>query len=135
MGAKRRVVIIDDEPAFAETLTKMVKSLGFEVTVSTDARSSYTFELKTSDVVFVDVREPNEYNLGRVPGAMPLPRGTIENRAESSLPRDRPLVLYCGGGSRSALAADTLQQMGWTDVRSMAGGFRSWVENGGEVEG
>ncbi|MEQ1520767.1 MAG: response regulator [Aestuariivirga sp.] len=59
MGAKRRVVIIDDEPAFAETLTKMVKSLGFEVTVSTDARSSYTFELKTSDVVFVDVLMPN----------------------------------------------------------------------------
>lgn len=59
VGAKRRVVIIDDEPAFAETLTKMVKSLGFDVTVSTDARSSYTFELKTSDVVFVDVLMPN----------------------------------------------------------------------------
>jgi rhodanese-related sulfurtransferase len=86
------------------------------------------------DVVFVDVREPNEYNLGRVPGALPLPRGTIENRAESSLPRDKPLILYCGGGSRSALAADTLQQMGWTDVRSMSGGFRGWVESDGEVE-
>ena len=59
MGVKRRVVIIDDEPAFAEALTKMVKSLGFDVTVSTDARSSYTFELKTSDVVFVDVLMPN----------------------------------------------------------------------------
>lgn len=59
MGAKRRVVIIDDEAAFAETLTKMVKGLGFEVTVSTDARSSYTFELKSSDIVFVDVLMPN----------------------------------------------------------------------------
>jgi DNA-binding NtrC family response regulator len=59
VGAKRRVVIIDDEVSFAETLTKMVKSLGFDVTVSTDARSSYTFELKTSDVVFVDVLMPN----------------------------------------------------------------------------
>jgi CheY-like chemotaxis protein len=59
MGAKRRVVIIDDEPAFAETLTKMVKSLGFEVTVSTDARSSYTFALENTDVVFVDVLMPN----------------------------------------------------------------------------
>lgn len=59
VGAKRRVVIIDDEAAFAETLTKMVKSLGFDATVSTDARSSYTFELKTSDVVFVDVLMPN----------------------------------------------------------------------------
>ena len=59
MGAKRRVVIIDDEPAFAEALTKMVKSLGFEVTVSTDARSSYTFALENSDFVFVDVLMPN----------------------------------------------------------------------------
>jgi two-component system, OmpR family, response regulator ArlR len=59
MGAKRRIVIIDDEPAFAETLTKMVKSLGYDVTVSTDARSSYTFELKSSDIVFVDVLMPN----------------------------------------------------------------------------
>jgi DNA-binding NtrC family response regulator len=59
MGAKRRVVIIDDEAAFAETLTKMVKGLGFDVTVSTDARSSYTFELKSSDIVFVDVLMPN----------------------------------------------------------------------------
>jgi DNA-binding NtrC family response regulator len=59
VGVKRRVVIIDDEAAFAETLTKMVKSLGFDVTVSTDARSSYTFELKTSDIVFVDVLMPN----------------------------------------------------------------------------
>lgn len=59
VGAKRRVVIIDDEAAFAETLTKIVKSLGFDVTVSTDARSSYTFELRTSDVVFVDVLMPN----------------------------------------------------------------------------
>jgi DNA-binding NtrC family response regulator len=59
VGAKRRVVIIDDEAIFAETLTKMVKSLGFDVTVSTDARSSYTFELKNSDVVFVDVLMPS----------------------------------------------------------------------------
>jgi DNA-binding NtrC family response regulator len=59
VGAKRRVVIIDDEPAFAETLTKMVSDLGFEVTAATDARSSYTFELKNSDVVFVDVLMPN----------------------------------------------------------------------------
>lgn len=63
MGAKRRVVIIDDEAAFAESLTKMVTSLGFEVTVATDARSSYTFELKTSDVVFVDVLMPNASGL------------------------------------------------------------------------
>lgn len=59
VGAKRRVVIIDDEPAFAEILTKLVRELGYDVTVSTDARSSYTFELKSSDIVFVDVLMPN----------------------------------------------------------------------------
>lgn len=84
--------------------------------------------------VFVDVREPNEYNLGRVPGAIPLPRGTLEVRGEAIIPRDRPVVLYCGGGGRSALACDTLQQMGYTNVRSLRGGFRGWVEGGGPVE-
>ena len=59
MGTKRRVVIIDDEPAFAEVLTKMVRGLGFDVTISTDARSSYTFELGSTDIVFVDVLMPN----------------------------------------------------------------------------
>ena len=58
MGA-RRVIIIDDEAAFAKALTRIVNSLGYEVTVSTDARSSYTFDLKSSDIVFVDVLMPN----------------------------------------------------------------------------
>jgi len=89
--------------------------------------------LDAHDTVFVDVREPNEYNLGRVPGAIPLPRGTIETRGEGMLPRDKKLVVYCGGGSRSALAADTLQQMGY-DVCSLRGGYRGWVESDGPVE-
>jgi rhodanese-related sulfurtransferase len=89
--------------------------------------------LDASDTIFVDVREPNEFNLGRIPGALPLPRGTIEVRGEAMLPRDKTLVVYCGGGSRSALAADTLQTMGYT-VRSMTGGYRAWVEGDGPVE-
>lgn len=59
VGASRRVVIIDDEAAFAETLTKMVKSVGFDVTVATDARSSYALVLEDTDIVFVDVLMPN----------------------------------------------------------------------------
>ena len=89
--------------------------------------------LGARDAIFVDVREPNEYNLGRVPGALPLPRGTIETRGEGMLPRDKELIVYCGGGSRSALAADTLQQMGY-DVCSLRGGYRGWVEGEGPVE-
>ena len=84
-------------------------------------------------VLFVDVREPNESNLGRIPGATILPRGTIEVRCEGVLPRDRTLVVYCAGGSRSALAADTLQTLGY-EVRSLRGGYRAWVEDGGPVE-
>lgn len=85
--------------------------------------------------VMIDIREPNEWNLGHVPGAVHIPRGVLESRVESAATRDQTVVLYCAGGSRSALAADTLRQMGFTDVRSMARGFRGWVEEGGEVDG
>ena len=84
--------------------------------------------------VLLDVREPNEYNLGHLPGAIHLPRGQLENRIESLVPLSATVIVYCGGGSRSALAADTLQQMGYTDVKSMCGGFRSWAINGAPVE-
>ncbi|HEX2780610.1 MAG TPA: rhodanese-like domain-containing protein [Gemmatimonadaceae bacterium] len=90
--------------------------------------------LAAGDAVFVDVREPNESNLGRIPGATILPRGTIEVRGEGVLPRGRRLIVYCAGGSRSALAADTLQTMGYEAV-SLRGGYRGWVESGGAVEG
>ena len=89
--------------------------------------------LDAPETMFVDVREPNEYNLGRVPGALPLPRGTIEVRGEAMLPRDKTIICYCGGGSRSALAADTLQTMGYK-VRSLKGGYRAWVEGEGPIE-
>ncbi len=86
-------------------------------------------------VVYLDVREQNEWNLGRLPRATFLPRGTLETTIEQRVPRDATIVVYCASGNRSALAADTLQQMGYRDVASMAGGFRAWVEGGGDVEG
>lgn len=88
-----------------------------------------------ADVVYLDVREPNEWNLGHLPGAVHIPRGTLEGHVEQVLPRDREIVIYCAGGSRSALAADTLQQMGYERVSSMSGGWREWVGSGGAVEG
>jgi rhodanese-related sulfurtransferase len=90
---------------------------------------------KQPNVVFLDVREPNEWNLGHVPGAMHIPRGILESSIEQRVPRQASVVLYCASGNRSALAADTLQQMGYTNVVSMADGWRGWVQNGGEVEG
>ena len=86
-------------------------------------------------VVYLDVREANEWNLGRLPGAVFLPRGQLESKIEELTPRDSRVVIYCARGNRSALAADTLQQMGYTNVTSMAGGFRDWAGSGGPVEG
>lgn len=86
------------------------------------------------DTVFLDVREPNEWNLGHVPGAVHIPRGQLESKVEALVGRDRNIVVYCAGGSRSALAADTLQQLGYGNVASLSGGFRGWAENGGDIE-
>jgi rhodanese-related sulfurtransferase len=86
-------------------------------------------------MVLLDVREPNEWNLGRVPGAIHIPRGTMETAIEARVPRDATVVIYCASGNRSALAADTLAQMGYANVASMAGGFRDWAGTGGPVEG
>lgn len=85
-------------------------------------------------VIYFDCREPNEYALGHIPGAVFLPRGNIETKVEGILSRDKKILIYCASGNRSALAADTMQQMGYSDVASMAGGFREWVDAGGEVE-
>ena len=87
------------------------------------------------DVVFLDVREPNEFNLGHIPGSLFIPRGTLETQVEQRIPRDRRVVIYCASGNRSALAADTLQQMGYANVASLSEGWRGWVGAGGDVEG
>lgn len=87
----------------------------------------------SADTVYLDVREANEWNLGHLPSAVHIPRGQLEGRAEGTLDRGRRIVVYCAGGSRSALAADTLTQMGY-DATSLRGGFRGWVETGGDVE-
>lgn len=84
---------------------------------------------------FIDVREESEWAAGHAKGARHLGRGIIERDIEKAVPDpDAPVVLYCGGGFRSALAADNLQKMGYRNVYSMAGGWSAWVEGGGEVE-
>jgi rhodanese-related sulfurtransferase len=83
---------------------------------------------------FVDVRDLNEVNLGMIPGEIHLDRGRLESKVEAAIPRDATVVLYCAAGNRSALAADTMQQMGYTDVCSLSSGFRGWVEAGGDIE-
>ncbi len=79
----------------------------------------------------VDVREDNEWNAGHLPRAIHLGKGIVERDIETAIPDlDAEIVLYCGGGYRSALAADHLQQMGYTNVWSMDGGLRGWCEAG-----
>lgn len=81
-----------------------------------------------------DVREESEWAAGHATGATHLGKGIIERDIERQVPDARaPIVLYCGGGFRSALAADALQQMGYTNVRSMTGGWRGWTEAAGDV--
>ena len=91
---------------------------------------------------FVDVREPDEYAGGHIPGARSFPRGFLEVRADLEHykrdpwleDRERKLILYCGGGHRSALAAQTLKQMGFARVLSLAKGWTGWIEQDLPVE-
>lgn len=85
--------------------------------------------------VLIDVREDREWQAGHLPQAMHLGRGIIERDIENAVQdKQQTLVLYCGGGYRSALAADMLQKMGYTDVLSLAGGYTAWLEAGLAVE-
>jgi rhodanese-related sulfurtransferase len=86
------------------------------------------------NVVFLDVREQHEYNLGKIPGAVTISRGNLEKNVETAVPRDRTVVVYCANGNRSAFAADVLGVMGYRDVSSLREGFSGWVAEGGEVE-
>ncbi len=90
--------------------------------------------LSQNGVVFLDVREPQEANLGMIPGAVFIPRGNLESNIEARVPREARVVVYCAHGNRSAFAADTMQQMGYGNVQSLAGGFVAWVGEGGDVE-
>ena len=82
----------------------------------------------------IDVREDNEFAAAHATGATHLGKGIIERDIETAVPdKNTELILYCGGGYRSALAADSLQKMGYTNVWSMAGGWRAWQEAGGEI--
>jgi rhodanese-related sulfurtransferase len=83
----------------------------------------------------VDVREDGEFAAGHLPGAVHIGKGVIERDIEAKVPDPAtPLVLYCGGGFRSALAADALQKMGYTNVISMDGGWRDWNQKGYATE-
>ena len=89
---------------------------------------------ENKDVKLIDVREDNEWDEAHAAGAIHLGKGIIERDIETTVPdKDAELILYCGGGYRSALASDALQKMGYTNTFSMAGGWKAWKASEGEV--
>jgi phage shock protein E len=88
-------------------------------------------EEQEQGAVLIDVREAEEFGQGHAQGALHLSKGLIELRIEDAVPdTGTPIICYCGGGSRSALAADNLQKMGYTNVASMSGGLKGWRNDG-----
>src|ERR1700678_4229059 len=93
--------------------------------------ASAAADLDRPGTVVLDVREPDKFEQGALPGAIHIPRGHLESQVESRVTdHDAHIVVYCAGGTRSAFAADTLTQLGYTDVVSMAGGFNKWKDEG-----
>ena len=85
----------------------------------------------SSDTVIIDVRDKDEFDESHIPDALQMSRGTIEFEVEDKFPdRNTTIICHCGGGGRSALAAESLQKMGYKNVRSMAGGFKAWKTAG-----
>jgi len=94
-----------------------------------------TQERMKNGAILIDVREDNEFEAEHAAGARHMGRGIIERDIVQTVPeKDTELILYCGGGYRSALATDNLQKMGYTNVWSMAGGWHAWEDSGAPVE-
>ena len=116
-------------PAFLE-LVDDAKSRVREITVE-DARR----KLDTGGAQIIDVREETEWAAGHIRGAQYIGRGVLERDIEQKIPdKNTEVILYCGGGFRSALSADNLQRMGYKNVASMAGGWREWQSKGLPIE-
>lgn len=119
---------MDHSPGFLKFVENALKNVR-EVSVAETQQ-----KMKSGTRVF-DVREDLEFAAGHAKGAEHLSKGIIERDIEKTVPgKDTEIVLYCGGGFRSAIAADSLQRMGYTNVLSMAGGWRAWNAAGAPVE-
>src|SRR5262245_23149340 len=91
--------------------------------------------IESDSPAIVDVRERDEWDEGHIPGAVHIPRGFLESRIETALPnREQPIVVYCQSGARSAFAAKTLEELGYTSAVNLAGGFTDWKRNGFPTE-
>ena len=131
----------DRKSQFENRKSYMKHSPEFEAIVD-DAKTrikelsvSQTQERLSDGAKLIDVREDNEWDTAHAAGATHMGRGIIERDIVQTFPeKDTELILYCGGGYRSALATDMLQKMGYTNVFSMAGGWKAWKDSGAPVE-
>ena len=118
-----------------EHSNEFLKLVGEAMTNVREVTVAATLERIEKGAILIAVREDNEYEAGHAAGAEHMGRGIIERDIVQTIPdKGAELILYCGGGYRSALATDNLQKMGYTNVWSMAGGWKAWQESGAPVE-
>jgi rhodanese-related sulfurtransferase len=137
LGSSNKVLPINEPSNIEFGLTAMSPQTRF-AKLTEDAKSRIrevspieASQQQAQGALLIDIREGEEYANGHARGAFHLSRGVLELRIEGLVPdASTPLLCYCGGGSRSALAADSLQRMGYTNVASIAGGFKAWREAG-----
>lgn len=119
-------------PIFASMPTgfeKLVAEAKKKITEISPSEAAH--KLKSGEAVIADVREKDEWDEEHIPDAIHMSRGTIELDVEEKVPDTNAMIIcHCGGGGRSALAAESLQKMGYKNVRSMAGGFKAWKATG-----
>jgi len=114
----------------SERFIKIVDDAKTRITEVTPDQT-HEMQQRGDDFLLIDTREDNEWERGHIAGAVHLGKGIVERDIESVAPDlDKEIVLYCGGGFRSALAADVLQKMGYTRVKSMSEGWRGWTQRG-----
>lgn len=119
---------MDHSKEFLELVTEVMPRVR-------EVSAAEAIERFAGGATLIDVREDNEWEAGHARGAIHMGRGVIERDIVHQIPnKDAELILYCGGGYRSALAADNLQKMGYTNVLSMAGGWTAWKEAGAPTE-
>src|SRR5262245_65953241 len=112
-------------PSFRELLSLTESAITEIDTATADERRHQP------GAVVLDVREPDEYEQGAIPGAVHIARGNLESNIENRVPdHSTPLIVHCAGGTRSAFAAETLTELGYTDVVSVKGGFNRWKAQG-----
>jgi rhodanese-related sulfurtransferase len=97
-------------------------------------REAVERQQRGEDAVYLDVREPGEWSLFRIPGAVLVPLGELAESVEAKVPRDKRVIIYCARGNRSVIAADVMQRMGYPDVASLAEGIGGWAHAGGAID-